>query len=68
VRRSWLANGEIAEMLPLDYTLKSRQSRVSKARRIIREGRAREALEIIAASEKVGPAAARHARRLLNRF
>jgi hypothetical protein len=42
-----LSNTDIVEMMPKEYTLKSRQSRTSKARRIIREGREEEALVII---------------------
>jgi hypothetical protein len=47
---SSLSNTDIVEMMPKEYTLKSRQSRTSKARRIIREGREEEALEIITAA------------------
>ena len=64
---SRLSNAEVVEMLPSEYTLKARQSRVSTARRILREGAAREALEIVAASEKVDISAARRAWKLLDR-
>jgi len=59
-------NEEIVAKLPPEYTLKSRQSRVSKARRIIREGLSRDALEIIAASTKLAPETVSKARSLLN--
>jgi hypothetical protein len=60
-----IADADIVEMLPQDYTLKSRRSRTSKARRIFREGRQREALQRIADSEKTNSEAVALARRLL---
>lgn len=60
-----MADAEIVEMLPQDYTLKSRRSRTSKARRIFREGRQREALQRIADSERMDSEAVALARRLL---
>ena len=50
-----LANQDIAEKIRQDrgYTWKSCQSRTSHARSIIREGRARDALERISASDRV---------------
>ena len=60
-----LPTSEIVKMLPEEYTLKSRQSRASKGRRICREGLGPEALRIIADSDNVEPGAARRARQLL---
>ncbi len=51
IKDTSLSNTEIVEMMPKEYTLKSRQSRTSKARRIIREGREQEALEIITSAK-----------------
>lgn len=62
---SRLSNQQVADRLPNEYTDKSRLSRTSHARRIIREGLAPEALRIIAESERVDPAAVRAARQLL---
>lgn len=59
------ADAEIVEMLPQEYTLKSRRSRTSKARRIFREGMQREALERIATSERTNADASALAARLL---
>jgi hypothetical protein len=60
-----LSNQELIQMLPLEYTRTSRASRVSKSRRIIREGLAADALELIAASGYVGPETTRKANILL---
>jgi hypothetical protein len=60
-----IPDSEIVEMLPRDYTLKSRRSRTSKARRIFRERRQREALERIADSQRTDSEATALARRLL---
>jgi hypothetical protein len=60
-----LTTGEVADLLPHEYTLKARQSRASKGRKICREGLGRFALRIIASSDKVDPAAAQRARELL---
>ena len=60
-----IADSEVVEMLPHIYTLKSRRSRTSKARRIFRDGRHREALERIANSERTEPEATALAARLL---
>ncbi len=57
---------EIAAMLPPKYSPKSRQSRTSTARRIICEGFSRDALEIIASSEKLDPSTVAKARLLLS--
>jgi hypothetical protein len=64
-QNSQVSTGEVVGKLPSKYTEKSRRSRTSKARRIIREGLAREALAIIAESDRVDVAAARRARELL---
>ena len=50
-----LSNQDIAEQIRQDrgYTWKSCQSRTSHARSIIREGRAKDALERISASDRV---------------
>lgn len=53
-----LSNQEVADLLPYDYTLKSRLSRTSHARAIIRQGLAKDALALIAQSTRVDPAAA----------
>ena len=58
-------NDEIAALLPQDYTLKSRRSRTSTARRIMREGLSRDALESIASSDRLDPGTAAKARLLL---
>jgi hypothetical protein len=60
-----LSNEEVAAMLPLKYTEKARRSRTSHARRVLREGRASEALEIIAESKRLDPEVVRRARVLL---
>jgi hypothetical protein len=52
--------------LPSKYTLKSRISRTSKARRIFREHLEQEALRMIAASEKVSSVCRDKARKLLS--
>ena len=44
---------DIIEILPNEYTEKSRKSRISKARTIIREKRIQEALNYIIASTKI---------------
>ena len=59
-------DAEIVAMLPQEYTLKSRRSRTSKARRIVREGRQHEALRRIADSERTDPEAVAIAARLLS--
>lgn len=63
-----IADAEIVERLPHEYTLKSRRSRTSKARRIVREGRAGEALRRIAESERTDAEATSLAVRLLRSF
>jgi hypothetical protein len=61
-----LSNQDVASMLPSEYTLKSRKSRASKARRIFREGLEEDALILIGDSERVDPETANRARELLN--
>jgi hypothetical protein len=56
---------DVVSLLPREFTLKSRRSRTSKARRIIREGLVAEALTIIAESNRVEPEIAERARLLL---
>ncbi|HEU4453686.1 MAG TPA: hypothetical protein VFR81_11535 [Longimicrobium sp.] len=60
-----LTTGEIADLLPQEYTLNARRTRASKGRKICQEGLGRFALRIIASSDKVDPAAAQRARELL---
>ena len=60
-----LSGAEVVDLLPSEFTLKSRRSRTAKARRIIREGWQAEALSMIAKSEKVEPDLAEQAAQLL---
>lgn len=60
-----LTNAEVANLLPSEYTLHSRTSRTSTARRIFRMGLERPALELISRAEKVDPETAKIARELL---
>ena len=62
-----LSNLEIVEMLPAEYTLKSRWSRTTKARRILREGLEDDALQMIAASDRVDAGTAQQVRILLKK-
>lgn len=62
-----LSNQDVASMLPSEYTLKSRNSRTSKARRIFREGLEENALNLISDSERVDAETSNRARVLLNR-
>jgi hypothetical protein len=62
---SRIPDAEIVSMLPPEFTLKSRQSRTSKARRIFREGRQREALLRIAGSGRTDAEATARAARLM---
>ena len=63
-----LPDSDIVDMLPQEFTLKSRRSRTSKARRIFREGRQREALERVASSERTDAASSALASRLLRQL
>lgn len=47
-----LSNSEVKDLITDDYTDKSKSSRTSKARKIIREGKTKEALELIINSGK----------------
>jgi hypothetical protein len=47
-----LTNQDAVAMLPNDLSLKGRNTRTSKARRILREGLAEKALELICSSER----------------
>lgn len=62
---SRIPGAEIVSMLPPEFTLDSRRSRTSKARRIFREGRPREGLRRIADSERTDAEATARAARLL---
>jgi len=63
-----LTNQDVIALLPSEYTFKSRTSCTSKSRRIIREGLAKDALFIIASSDRVEPEAAIEARELLRQL
>jgi hypothetical protein len=65
---SSLSNQDVVALLPQEYTLKSRNSRTTKARRIIREGLESEALEIIAHAQGVDRETANRAQELLRRL
>lgn len=60
-----LSHEDLVDLLPHEYTLKARHTRVSKARRILNEGLHRQALELIAKSERVDEQTVRRARELL---
>ena len=60
-----ISNQEVIDLLPHEYTFKSRTSRTSKSRRIFREGLEETALSIIANSDRVEPEATIEARALL---
>lgn len=64
-----LSNEEVAEMLTRDrgYTEKSCQNRTRGARRIIRAGRAKDALINVSKSSRVPPEIAAKAKRLAER-
>jgi hypothetical protein len=57
-----LSNDEVIALLPPEYSLRSRRSRTSTARRILREGLTGEALGIILSSERLDPEIIRAAR------
>ena len=61
-----ISNQEMVERLPASYTLKSRWSRTTKARRIFRERLEDEALDIIINSDHVDPETWERARQLLS--
>lgn len=60
-----LSNQEVADVLPYEYTLKSRLSRTSHARSIIRQGLTADALTMISESEAVDAPTRDAARTLL---
>ncbi|HEX5703904.1 MAG TPA: hypothetical protein VFX97_11935 [Pyrinomonadaceae bacterium] len=67
-RDSLLSNQDVIAILPEEYTLKSRISRTTKARRIFREGLEEEALEIISAAQGVDSDTANRAQELLRKL
>lgn len=60
-----LSHEDLVALLPREYTLKARHTRATKARRIIDEGLQRDALELIAKSERLDPESRRGAKELL---
>lgn len=62
---SSLSNSDVAEMLPEEYSLMARRTRVSCARRIIARGLATEALDFISGSSNVDPSVASAAAQLI---
>ena len=60
-----LSNQDVVAILPAEYSLKARNTRTSKARRIFREGLEEEALELILRSERIDEETANGARKLL---
>jgi hypothetical protein len=60
-----LSNQDVVAILPHEYTVKARNTRTSKARRIFRENLQEAALELILRSERIDPETANHARKLL---
>ena len=63
---SRLSIQDVVAILPQEYTLKSRNSRTSHARKIFRDGLEKEALELILHSERVDDETINQARRLLS--
>lgn len=61
-----LSSDEVAALLPSTYSLPSRRTRTSHARRIFRERLCRDALERIAASERLSSQTVSRARVLLD--
>jgi hypothetical protein len=64
---SALSNADVAARLPSKYTPQSRASRTAHARRVMREGLASEALEIITESNRLDDRIVNRARVLLHR-
>ncbi len=60
-----LTNQKVSEMLPSEFTEKSRISRTAHARRIFRDGLQHEALEFICNSARVDPETRKNARKFL---
>ena len=67
-RNASLAHQDVVALLPQEYTLKSRHSRTTHARRIFREGLEEEALEIIAHAQGVDAETASRAGELLRKL
>lgn len=63
-----ISNQEMRDLLPREYTFKSRSSRTSKSRRIFREGLEKQALLIIAESSRMAPEAPNEARSILTQL
>jgi hypothetical protein len=63
-----LSHRDIIALLPSEYTLNSRNSRTTHARRIFREGLEKEALEIIAHAQGVDSDTANKTQELLRRM
>lgn len=63
-----LSNQDLIAILPEEYTMKSRVSRTTKARRIFREGLEEEALELITHAQGVDSDTANRARELLRKL
>ena len=61
-----LSNKEVIELLMRNYTKGVSINRVSRARSIIRAGRAKDALTIISQASRVSPQAAARAKELLD--
>lgn len=61
-----VSDQEMVDRLPQEYTLKSRRTRVSNARRIFRERLEIEALNVIVGSARVDEETGREALKLLN--
>jgi hypothetical protein len=62
-----LSNQDVVAMLPQEQSLKARNTRTSKARRIFREGLEEDALELICHAERVDDETADLAQALLNK-
>ena len=66
-RDSAISDQEMVELLPAEYTLNSRRTRTTKARRILREGLEHDALHMIANADKVDAETAQQVRILLKK-
>lgn len=62
-----ISDQEMVELLPAEYTMNSRRTRTTKARRILREGLEDEALWMIANSDRVDTETAQKVRLLLKK-
>jgi hypothetical protein len=63
-----LSNQDVVAILPQDQSLKARNTRTSKARRIFREGLEKDALELICHADRVDAETASLAQELLNKI